>query len=311
LSLNRGGQLRRQSFHSSRDRPTLERPSLFAGMEDDSSPLHEGDTQRVRILSTLESARRTSSGRKSRRLPEIQGITRRRRQPWQTRVLIALMGLGVLALLASFIMVILDGHGETAQRHQETGKTPDASTRPALPSGTARATPVGRAPGPQADNPLAALMPTPPRTQTPAPTQTAVIETVAPAMPAPRAAPPVIERSAEPQAPAPKTTIAAAPSAATVPAAARDKSGLDMVKAIASRQDTSAAKRPASQGKAHDEDVALLEAMFAHTRPRPAETVSVSEQLRQHCGALSGAEAATCRARICVQNPTAAACHQD
>jgi hypothetical protein len=65
----------------------------------------------------------------------------------------------------------------------------------------------------------------------------------------------------------------------------------------------------ARSGK-RDEDVALLEAMFAHTGARKPPA-SVAEELASTCGGLSGAQAATCRARICVQHPTASVCHPD
>jgi hypothetical protein len=78
------------------------------------------------------------------------------------------------------------------------------------------------------------------------------------------------------------------------------------------------AARHGNSSARQDDDVALLEAMFAHTRTRPAApsagaapaALSVADELKR-CGSLSGGAAATCRARICVQNPAAAACHQD
>ena len=60
----------------------------------------------------------------------------------------------------------------------------------------------------------------------------------------------------------------------------------------------------------HDEDVALLEAMFAHTRSRKAPN-STAEDLKTRCGGLVGAAAATCQASVCVQNPSASVCHTD
>ncbi|WP_290874899.1 hypothetical protein, partial [Aquabacterium sp.] len=65
-------------------RPPLGRPSLFAGAEDGDAP--EGDTQRVRLLSTLESTRRPL-----RQAPSRQQRARRQRQAWQRKALIGLM----------------------------------------------------------------------------------------------------------------------------------------------------------------------------------------------------------------------------
>ena len=58
-----------------------------------------------------------------------------------------------------------------------------------------------------------------------------------------------------------------------------------------------------------NEDVALLEAMMKHASARRAPPSSV--EALQACAALQGADAAVCRAKACVQHPTAPACHSD
>ncbi|MDO9238186.1 MAG: hypothetical protein Q7U28_19405 [Aquabacterium sp.] len=60
-----------------------------------------------------------------------------------------------------------------------------------------------------------------------------------------------------------------------------------------------------------DEDVALLEAMFAHTGSRKKAPTSAAEDLKTRCGGLVGAAAATCQASVCVQNPSSSVCHTD
>jgi ABC-type uncharacterized transport system permease subunit len=67
---------------------------------------------------------------------------------------------------------------------------------------------------------------------------------------------------------------------------------------------------PQAASNRNDEDVALLEAMFAHTGTHKPP-FSASDEIKRQCGQLSGADAATCRARICVQNPSAGACHPE
>lgn len=337
MSQNRGGQLVRQSTSDKPGRPSLDRPSLFAGMDNEDSTFGS-DTQRVRILSTLESTRRPS-GRKG--LTKIHGITKKKRSNWQTKALIGLMGVGVLTLLTSFVMVIMDGHSSPAR--PESGNKPAATAE-----GIKRTT--GLAPNAAANtsNPLAALIAPPQHpAMAPAQQQSAVIENVIntpPAMqptepklasiiPAPEhnttpsgssAIKPVdLSRQAASVATAPPTTAAPKLAAATPaplqpPAKAQPQAPVHDSATTASTSGSSnldaklsmppAKRTPARKSK--DEDVALLEAMFAHTRPRPA-SVSVADELKQRCGSLSGAEAATCRARVCVQNPTAAVCHQD
>ncbi|TAK93969.1 MAG: hypothetical protein EPO09_10910 [Aquabacterium sp.] len=333
MSQNHGGRLARQTTSDKPGRPSLDRPSLFAGMDNEDSTFG-GDTQRVRILSTLESARRPT-GRKG--PTKIQGITRQKRSNWQTKALLGLMGIGVLTLLISFVMVVVDGHAAPAK--------PESTNKPAAAAPEAKRV-NGLAPKVAADtsNPLAALIAPPQHPAiAPAPTHAAVIENV---NSAPPAASPLGRLAAQPAEPRPASASvhpSASPDTAkqvavasqatntakqtathTAPQMTANKSG----QALAANHGTSttevagdglgatakavtppAAKR-SQASKSKDDDVALLEAMFAHTRPRPAAT-SVADELKQRCGGLNGADAATCRARVCVQNPTAAACHQD
>ncbi len=319
MSQNRGGRLVRHPNSDRPDRPALDRPSLFAGMDNEDSTV-DGDTQRVRILSTLESARRPTRG--ARRGPtKIQGITRKKRGVWQTRVLMGLMILGMLTLLASFVMVLLDGHPGSASAKAESAAGSDATPRK-----TASAS--------SDNNPLAALIVPPQNAMMPPAQQAAVIETVLSApVPAPQAAstpaqpaPPVIQPAplaakAQPAKAshnpgAPKT---AAPTVATTtPASATMAAALPPAPTAQATPTAPPTTRRSTAASRNDADVALLEAMFAHTRAKPAtppktaaSSVSVSDELKKRCGSLIGASAATCRAQVCVQNPTAAACHQD
>ncbi|MBI2733937.1 MAG: hypothetical protein HYX44_11735 [Aquabacterium sp.] len=305
MSQHSGGRLARHHTPDRPGRPSLERPSLFAGMDDEPSRF-DGDTQRVRILSTLESTRRPARGPM-----KIYGVTKKKRGNWQTKALVALMLLGVLSLLASLVVVLLNGR---AAEPASPSKAPAANAKAlALSSGGAK-------------NPLAALMAAPPRVQAsnqtnhqvgsppaqaPTPgTQTAVIAAVIENIPAS----PLPDKATQASAP-PATTLAlAAPASAQTrkqaPAEVPAKvPTLAPETGKPARPAATASKRVASAGHA-DDDVALLEAMFAHTRPRPAAE-SAADEIRRRCSGLSGADAATCRARVCVQNPTAAVCHQD
>lgn len=288
----------------------------------------DGDTQRVRILSTLESTRRPARGPM-----KIHGITKKKRSNWQSKALLGLMAVGVLSLLASFVMVLVNGHAPLAK--------PDAADQPAELNRPTTATKPAAASRVSPDNPLAALIAPPVRTAANTPTrpaQAAVIENVAIATPvlanstthgttqSTTSAPakmsatgsiaPVLPGTATAKSASTTTTSAkaepakptlvamAAPSAQASPQLTA--AVLDASKQAKSAPSTS--KRTQAGGR-NDDDVALLEAMFAHTRPRPTE--SVAEEIKRRCGNLSGPDAATCRARVCVQNPTAAVCHQD
>lgn len=290
----------RQRPSDKEDRPGLDRPSLFAGMEDDGVTF-VGDMQPVQILSTLESTRKpTRKGRGP--LEVIQGFTKRHSH-WQTRGLLVLMSVGVISLLAGFVMVVKEGR---------SGNIVKAEPLPSTNIKRAQTSPSAQLAKPIADsNPLAALMATsasspksaPPPALAPQPTA-AVIEnmstaaTPVPVKPAVTTATPVTQLAmAAPHVPA-KTTAAPAAKTAT-------KSQVESQEPV---------KRAAPAPRRRDEDVALLEAMFAHTRPRPnpvSPPVSVADDIRQQCGSLNGPAAATCRARICVQNPTAPVCHPE
>lgn len=74
------------------------RPSLFAGMEDGATP--GSDTQRVRILSTLESTRRTQ--RPARKGPPPAKAP----ASTQSRAWAVTLGLGVVTLLVSFVLIV-------------------------------------------------------------------------------------------------------------------------------------------------------------------------------------------------------------
>lgn len=327
----------------------------------------------VGILTTLASSRR------SRQAPiKIEGMPLQK-SVWQTRALIGLMSVGVVSLLAGFVMVLTNGHGSTDGDEAKAGNDGPAVQQPATQAqaslrnttGNTSGNPIDKAMSAEqaaGDNPLAALIAPPQHGgMAPAPAQAAVIENViATAAVAPEAKPamPVRAIQIEPQAavaatpeakpvtastaaiqapptqaPAAKTTpvAQAKPVPAKTPPVAMaaavlqaDSGKAASTKTVQASQATPTAAASTAtatttaastkrQNTRQDDDVALLEAMFAHTRTRPAApgagpaptpALSVPEELKR-CASLGGAGAATCRARICVQNPTAAACHQD
>ncbi|MGC4061696.1 MAG: hypothetical protein QM749_12950 [Aquabacterium sp.] len=314
MSQDRGGQLVRQTSPRPSARPSLERPSLFAEM-DSAIDAPDGGTQRVRILSTLESTRQAT------RLSP----TRRKRRPlrlpknWQLTMLMGMMAIGVLTLLTAFALIILNGH---RAGDQADANAPGKTERPLVAgASTARA---------NSNNPLAALMAAPvstvaTATSAPANAQPAVIETIDPTPP--------VARLPAPPAPA-MPTLAAAPTTSPKPTAlhtvlATQGSHPAMLAASAATSSTTRSidatayaamttakptKPAARRNQSRDDDVALLEAMFAHTGSNRAASpppMSAAEEIKTRCDVQSGAAAATCRARVCVQNPSAPICHQD
>lgn len=277
--------------------------------------------QQVHILSTLESARR----------PAAQAPSKRRKpRPstgpilgnWQVKVLIGLMAAGIVSLMTAFVLLLLD----------------KSETQGAAPSQVV-AIEVDR------HNPLAALVAAPTHSgamskpgepvaptgqaaqtaQTAQTVQAAVIEELPagplaalgqPAAVTPKAAtaallPSPLSTEQAQGMPATQTMaiVAAHVPAHTQPAAAQRDSTAAPAARSSQLDDKPAPKRPPRS--AGDDDVALLEAVLAHSATRqPPTTVPVAEEIQQ-CAKLGGAAAATCRARICVQHPTTPACHQD
>lgn len=315
----------------------LERPSLFAPV-DGEADADDPDMQRVNILSTLESAWRAprtapSKARKQRTASSGEG------SPWQIKLLMAIMGAGILSLLTAFALLVLD-NGDLQGDAQQARSAQAAA--PAAP----RTRPI------QADrhNPLAALMTQPSASSPPLEPaqQAAIIEN----LPVDPTAPVTTPVSAQPAAPEPSglTLMAGAHSAANAHAGADTLAGMPSVSKAPGRE--AAAARPllalaapsaehalAGGGRAttghsataaitlappaankpphkpsarpaKDDDVALLEAVLAHSAKRPAAAPATPAEELQRCTQLNDAAAATCRARICVRHPTTPACHQ-
>ena len=106
------------------------RPSLFAGMEDGATP--GSDTQRVRILSTLESTRRPQ--RPARKGPQ----PRKTPSSTQSRAWAVTLGLGVVTLLVSFVLIV-QGQRPKTGAHQPT---PQLAAAPAPVASMVIATPA-------------------------------------------------------------------------------------------------------------------------------------------------------------------------
>lgn len=275
----------RQRGHS-----PLERPSLFA--EFDQDHVEDIEPQRVRLLSTLESQRGRS------RRPRHKRVASGTSSAWTTRALVVVMGMGMLVVLLSFIEVL--------RRPPPAFVSPTTPTMPATPTAT-----------------------TTPKAPPPIDIQAAeIIDTAPPAAPALSATP------APPAAATPPTATLLATAAADVARLNAEPTGR--------KAPREAERRESRESRPRSDDVALLEAMFTHTGqtnqtsqtgslrntpaanrktagPSSASTrasdaaptgtpASATEALRQ-CGAASSADAAVCRARVCVQHPTTPACH--
>jgi hypothetical protein len=348
VSPTRGRQIVRQAPPKRLERPSLDRPSLFAGMEaGDSIVPEDDDGPRGGILSTLESVRQRKPlhGRGDAGSPPSGGL-------WQNRILWGVMGAGVVALLGSFAMIVSEGHSrsmaiqEAAIERAVLARAPAPVTRevrdlnvlaapaaggmasasaPMVAADNAVATPnVGAATGTATIVEAGLAQPGPvPVGVVPTPALKAAAAPVSPVPPMPDISPLSPAATAAPVAAQPpmatdaRATAAVTSNTSTLPAApvAPPRAATPvMAKAQEKIQDKTLDKPASARSKRkhQDEDVALLEAMFQHAQTRvgaPAAGPSVADQLKRHCSTLSGAAAATCRARICVSNPSAAVCH--
>ncbi len=265
MSQNHGARLLRPSTSDKPARLGLDRPSLFNDINQQDGT-RDGDAQRVGILSTLASSRQA---KRSKSPMKLQDFSPNKRRDWQTAGLIALMGMGIVTLLASFVMVIEDGRHDLAKQQQ-------AVTQVAL-TGTSLKDEAN------ADNPLGALI-----------------------VPKPDTSAEQVEAVRQPQQ---ANTNQAARKVAVVSKKLSHAPAIKGAAAISAGSSSMQVTR-APPVKTKDDDVALLEAMFVHTRPRQL-TLSVGEALKQRCAVLRGADAETCRTRVCVQYPTDNACHEE
>lgn len=231
------------------------RPSLFAGMEDGADP--GSDTQRVRILSTLESTRRSQR-------PARKGPSAKRKPAGPSRLLIALMGLGAITLLAGFVLTVVNQKPPAAPRPEAQLATVMPAAAPAssavvptvsasAPDAAVAVAPIGSASEP-ASAPVAADSTGVAANASPARTDTA---------PAPRDPLAALATAALAAAPAPTPVVAShAPAAvASTPVA---KPRVQAARATAQ-------PKPARPSR-NDRDVQLIEAVMSHASSRPATT---------------------------------------
>lgn len=225
--------------------------------------------ERVRILSTLAASRPPSK--------RASGRSRRGRgSSWQFKALLTLMGLGIIGLLAGFAMVLTQGHSQAG-----TAVPPEAARRaliaapaatPVPPQAATIATTTASVTA-SASSATANL----PSTQAP---QTAVIEevvpdavaglgTVAAASPLAALGSTATANSAMAKStPAPATRPTALPPtpAPTPTTAGAQAEPRRVTPASPPPVRTEARPRQTATKRGQDADVALLEAMFAHTR---------------------------------------------
>lgn len=275
---------------TARGRPSLERPSLFAGM--DGQPAIAPSAPSVRILSTLESQQRPPPRR---RVGEGQTATPREPRPRRTvvgRVLLwGLLGAGLALAIGGLWLSAeqTEAMPQTSElaRLEAKGTALHRATTPPAPAAPAPSTAAVTASAVVDHTPLAALIE---NTSPPAAgpqsqdTQDSPLKTLNEAP----ASPTVIQVASVPAAkvspPAPKVTRTEAP---------------------AKPRPQAEAKRPRQSA---DNDVALLQAMFEHSSRTPATTRSAGQELARQCGPLSGDEARTCRTRVCRKFPQAKVC---
>ena len=210
--------------------------------------------ERVRILSTL-AASRPPSKRASGRSRRGGGSS------WQFKALLTLMGLGIIGLLAGFAMVLTQGHSQAgATAPSEAARraliaAPAATPIP--PQATSIATTTASVTASASASAATANLPS---TQAP---QTAVIEEVATDAVAGLGA----VAAASPLAALGTTSTALPkPAAATPTAAGAQAEPRRVAQASQPPVRTEARPRQTATKRGQDADVALLEAMFAHTR---------------------------------------------
>ncbi len=319
---------------------SLERPSLFAGMEDDD--VDDVDADRVRLLSTL-SSRVGGKADRGRRDAGRAGRVRRHGRagsgaalwasPWWSRSLFAAMALGAIAVLYSFVQVVRQPHAMSARALVAT-HAPIASNANATAATAATdlnaldptaagadidpahartaATASAEAPSAASFQDVAAMASARIEVMAPpvvAPTSPATAPTPGPtlaALAAPAAEPPL----ASPTSAGPTVQTVHPTHAALVARAAADAARLNAPASSVTQPSTHPnTAREASTRTRANEDVALLEAMMKHASARRAPPSSA--EALQACAALQGADAAVCKAKACVQHPTAAQCHSD
>ncbi|MFN4266362.1 MAG: hypothetical protein ACK4F8_11530 [Aquabacterium sp.] len=228
------------------------RPSLFAGMEDGAAA--EPDTQRVRILSTLESTRRVSR-------PARKGGTHRlggAQKPPVSKVWLAFFGVAALALMTSFVTVLRSP--EPAPTHKlpvATGPAAPASqvaTSSLPPSAPASAAVVAMDVAPTASAPasapfetLEALPPTAASSNAPSRDPMAALKTQ----------------------PSPDASVVAAATAATGAALAANKASAKEVRPKQPSVANASASTSSKRKKQQDSEVALIEAVMTHGSSRP------------------------------------------
>lgn len=320
----------RQGRHTSFDRP-----SLFAQDAADD----QADAQRVPLLSTLESMPGAGQGAyKARRGPTPYahetplprrggfGALTARWGDWQAKALMGLMVAGILSLMTAFVLLLLDRNAErdakgpAAEASQERRPIPVDRRNPLAALVVPTSRPVMERPPsttPPAIAPQAAVIEDLPHATLPAQHRDDIATSTALTIPAATDTSPLDANGG------PRTLLlATAPSGAGLPPVQGQAIDASIAIVTAPRSDPAidkapdkaplapATRRQTKSGK--DEDVALLEAVLAHSASRqpPAPALSVTEALRR-CGELEGAASAICRARVCVGSPTAAACHQD
>lgn len=273
-------------------RPGLHRPSLFA----DADGVEDIEPQRVRLLTTLESqqTRFRRPGRRGHRgvgpLPKGLG------KAWVHRGLHAMLALGIVLILASFVQLLQHRPAPTPLVAPAAPLPMAAGHRAPPPPGHALAHTGATA---------AALIEEAPAAAGPAKAEGSNLP---PSVPAMAHATPPSHSQRQPLHPNDATKSmdqalahAAADVARLNAAPQRPAAAQAGVRAI-----SSGAAPKEARARNHD-DVALLEAMLTHAGSRRAPP-SASEALAR-CGPGDAPEAAVCRARVCVQHPGTPACH--
>lgn len=313
-------------------RPSLDRPSLFAGMEGDVTDI---EPERIRILSSLEPRPAVA--------PRRRKSSRAATSRWWSHVLLGLMGMGLFTVaLAAFLIIRSSAEPDLSVGGQWPPPdsaliNPDATLAANPPAAGALSAEVAEAEtfgllhasAPEAATDASGwqdVVPTDRAGSSVAPDDAAgsarieTLEATAPSVA--DSAPTPLPKAASPGATTQTPSPASSSAGLTSPAKTASSSGPNTATAAARSTAPQAAtarptQRPSSTANASNltpaerqtasassADVSLLEAVFPKHDPRTASKAD----LFKACQGMSGAESAICRARICVQHPGVPAC---
>lgn len=255
------------------------------------------EPDRIRILSSLD-GRRARSGRTSR-----GGVTAARRAParWWSHVLLGLMGMGLFTVALAVFLIIKSSRDSDLPLTRWDVTNPQAAASVQDPESLLSSQPPGAGLLSEevAEAEAFGLLHQEPASRVVSPQATE--NTAAPTVDARTEAAPAATDSTAQVIAEPVTTKTEVKPGAKATATVQASSAKASTSAAASKSASSSASSSASTSS----DVRLLEATVL---PKHDPRKATKAELFKACLGMVGAEAAICRARICVQHPGVPAC---